>query len=727
MSMNSEKMALPQDVVYVKSLTLKTITGPDNWQRHKPTPVTLSIECRTSVALAGSTDHLPYSLHYGTMCKLVSDYVENGDFKNLEALAEGVAGVTLGEGCGAEWVRVRVEKPRALLRADAAGLEIVRRKDGKRECEDMVFIDNLRLVTIIGVNPWERVEKQNVFIQLELYKPIPALNGHTSKIGHGYDFRTTVHTITDHIEQSDYKTVEAFVTAIAKIACLDCGVQKIKVTAEKPSALTFAYAAGVTITREASFFASAEKEGSKAVNENGVHERREDVYVALGANIGDKASNINAALKALEKRGIKIVQTSSLYETAPMYVTDQPSFLNGVARVSIPTGMTPHGLLNELKAVEDECGRVKTVEKGPRTVDLDIVLFGNEVVNTDDLIVPHKGMLERGFVLKPLADLAPGLAHPLTSTTIASHLSALPDKDVDEMKAYLPLPRERVLKLDPLRRKVPTTVMAILNLTTDSFSDGGKHSLKDEDVVRTVKQMIEDGAGIIDVGGQTSKPGAVEVPVEEEVERVVPAIKAIRAAGIDVPISVDTYRAQVAKAAVEAGADIVNDVSAGTLDVDMFKTMAELDVPVCLMHMRGTPETMNSMTTYEGDLVDVVGQELEARVREAEEAGVKRWNIILDPGLGFAKTASQNLELIRRFYELHSRPAFVGMPWLIGPSRKKFVGRVTGEEGDRKWGTSAVVGASVHAGADIVRVHDVKEMGMVVKMFDAVRGAVKPE
>jgi 2-amino-4-hydroxy-6-hydroxymethyldihydropteridine diphosphokinase/dihydropteroate synthase len=189
----------------------------------------------------------------------------------------------------------------------------------------------------------------------------------------------------------------------------------------------------------------------------------------------------------------------------------------------------------------------------------------------------------------------------------------------------------------------------------------------------------------------------------------------------DVAVSVDTYRAEVAREAIEAGAHIVNDVSAGLMDPDMLKTVAQLGCTVCLMHMRGTPETMNSLTTYPDGVVETVGRELLERVREAEAAGIRRWRIILDPGIGFAKTQEQNLELLRRLRELRSTPGLHGLPWLVGVSRKAFVGRITGvkEASQRAWGTAAAVTAAIQGGADIIRVHDVEEMAQVSKMADA--------
>lgn len=264
--------------------------------------------------------------------------------------------------------------------------------------------------------------------------------------------------------------------------------------------------------------------------------------------------------------------------------------------------------------------------------------------------------------------------------------------------------------------------MSILNLTPDSFSDGGLHTpttLKD-----TILSHIASGATILDIGGQSSSPGTPDISASEEIARVVPVIQLIRSLpeAADVAISIDTYRASVASAATEAGADIINDVSAGLLDPEMLSVMARSGKSVVLMHMRGSPATMTTLTSYPEGLIPTIAQELLSRVAAAEAAGIRRWRIILDPGIGFAKTQDQNLEILRRLDELRAWPGLQGLPWLVGSSRKGFVGRITGvkEPRARVMGTAATVVAAVVGGADVVRVHDVEEMAQVVMMSDAI-------
>ncbi len=257
-------------------------------------------------------------------------------------------------------------------------------------------------------------------------------------------------------------------------------------------------------------------------------------------------------------------------------------------------------------------------------------------------------------------------------------------------------------------------VMGILNLTPDSFSDGGRFETL-QALVNAAATMAKD-ADILDLGGESTRPGAKPVPVGEEIRRVVPAICAIRDAGITTPISIDTRNAETARAALAAGANMVNDVSALTHDPEMAPLIAEAGVPVCLMHMKGDPRTMQINPHYD-DVVAEVRAWLFARVRAAEEAGIPRSRIIIDPGLGFGKTLAHNLALLR------SLPVLVelGLPVLIGASRKSFVGRITGVErpADRVAGSLATALFAVMQGARIVRVHDAAETRQALAMWQA--------
>lgn len=270
-----------------------------------------------------------------------------------------------------------------------------------------------------------------------------------------------------------------------------------------------------------------------------------------------------------------------------------------------------------------------------------------------------------------------------------------------------------------------TLLMAVLNVTPDSFSDGGAHSATDPTaLLERVKAYIHVGVSIIDVGGESTRPNAEPVTEAEELSRVVPTIKLIRSLpeASSVAISIDTYRATVAEAAVNAGADIINDISAGLLDPNMLPTMARLQKTVMLSHTRGTPKTMNKLTHYSDGVIAGIQSELAERIRAAEQAGVRRWRIVVDPGVGFAKTHDQNLTILRNLDQLKQAEELQYMPWLVGVSRKAFIGRITGikKADERTWGTAAAVTAAIGGGADIVRVHDAKEMAQVTRMADAI-------
>ena len=261
-----------------------------------------------------------------------------------------------------------------------------------------------------------------------------------------------------------------------------------------------------------------------------------------------------------------------------------------------------------------------------------------------------------------------------------------------------------------------TLVMGVLNVTPDSFSDGGRFA-STEAAISHAREMVRDGAAIIDIGGESTRPGAARVEIDEQIHRLVPVILGL----VDLPalISVDTTRATVARAAVEACANLVNDISGGLDDEQMLPTIARLGVPVILMHMRGQPATMQSMASYADVLADV-RRHLMERLTAARAAGVDFDRVLLDPGIGFAKTADHNLELMRRLGELTS----LGRPLVLGTSRKKFIGTITGEDqpSNRLFGTAATVGWCVANGASIVRVHDVSPMVKVVKMVRAIAG-----
>ena len=267
--------------------------------------------------------------------------------------------------------------------------------------------------------------------------------------------------------------------------------------------------------------------------------------------------------------------------------------------------------------------------------------------------------------------------------------------------------------------------MAILNLTPDSFSDGGLHTSHPSKLLSTLRSMVSDGATIIDIGGQSTRPNAPQCLPSEELARILPAIQFIRLRSEfdKIAISVDTYRASVAVEAVKAGANIINDVSAGTLDPEMLPTVAKLGCTIILGHMRGNPSTMSQLTDYPEGVVAGVRRELAERVRAAEQAGIFRWHLIVDPGIGFAKTQTQNTILLGSLQNMRRAcDELKHLPMCVGVSRKGFIGNITRVESpkERILGTAVCVIAALTQSADIVRVHDVKEMSQVVKMGNAI-------
>jgi dihydropteroate synthase len=262
-----------------------------------------------------------------------------------------------------------------------------------------------------------------------------------------------------------------------------------------------------------------------------------------------------------------------------------------------------------------------------------------------------------------------------------------------------------------------TWIMGVLNVTPDSFSDGGRFRSPDEAVAHALRQF-EDGADIVDVGGESTRPGGAPVPAADEIRRVVPIVQRLREQGAGL-ISVDTTKAAVAREALDAGADLVNDVSGFRFDAAMAPLVAARGVPAVVMHLRGDFAGMHRRPSYD-DVAAEVASELRERMEEASRAGVRAERIVLDPGIGFAKEAAHSLEVLRRLPEL----AVLGRPLLAGPSRKSFIGKVLDlPVGERLWGTAAAVAACVLGGAHVVRVHDVREMSQVARLCDAIVGS----
>ena len=289
-----------------------------------------------------------------------------------------------------------------------------------------------------------------------------------------------------------------------------------------------------------------------------------------------------------------------------------------------------------------------------------------------------------------------------------------PPEAVTASGTGLPPLRCRRFPLDVAAR---TQIMGVLNVTPDSFSDGGRY-LDPGRAVEHAHRMVEEGADLIDVGGESTRPGAQPISVEEELRRVLPPVRRL-AGELRVPLCVDTYKAEVAAAALAEGCDLINDISGLGFDPRMASVVAEAGAGLVLTHIRGTPGTMHEDPRYT-DVVGEVREVLRGRIRLAEAHGVHPEAIAVDPGIGFGKRVEHNLLLLERLSELK----ILGKPMLVGPSRKSFIGTVLGlPVEDRVEGTAAAVAVAIWQGAQIVRVHDVRVMVRVARMTDAMRRA----
>ncbi|KAJ1703805.1 hypothetical protein LUZ63_003584 [Rhynchospora breviuscula] len=447
----------------------------------------------------------------------------------------------------------------------------------------------------------------------------------------------------------------------------------------------------------------------------------QEIVIALGGNVGNRIQNFNEALRLMKNYGVTVTRHGCLYETEPTYVTDQPKFLNSAIRGT--TKLNPHDLLTVLKQIEAELGRTSGIRYGPRPIDLDILFYGNLRVNSENLTVPHERIWERPFVLAPLMDL---LGSSGENDTVAAWHSFANCKnglfDIwNKLGGESSIGNEGIKRVLPLGDQLvdwskKTHVMGILNLTPDSFSDGGKF-LEARDAVSHFKSLISEGADIVDIGAQSTRPFSERLTVDQELDRLIPVLDEI----INIPeskgiiLSVDTFYADVAAEAVSRGVHVVNDVSGGTLDPQILGVVASLGVPFITMHMRGDPSTMqNHDNLHYGDVCKEVASEFYQRVSAAELAGIPLWRIVADPGIGFSKNCEHNLELIsnlpsvRREIEKFSLGAS-RVPFLVGPSRKRFLGEICGklDPAARDPATVAAVTGAILGGANIVRVHNV--------------------
>jgi 2-amino-4-hydroxy-6-hydroxymethyldihydropteridine diphosphokinase/dihydropteroate synthase len=409
-----------------------------------------------------------------------------------------------------------------------------------------------------------------------------------------------------------------------------------------------------------------------------------DIYLGLGSNIGDRRAHLARALERLPAFGIRVARVSPVVESPAMLPDDAPTewnqpFLNLAA--SCQTDASPDSVLDALKTIERELGRVDRGRWAPRPIDLDLLLYGREILSTQRLRIPHPGILERAFVLTPLVALDPHLTIPGHGTrTVLEHAR--------DGRQHLPL------------------WMGIVNLTPDSFSDGGE--LTDApSVAARVASLVAAGAELIDLGAESTRPGATPLTADDEWARLEPALGPLvdryRGATLRPRVSVDTYHAQTARRALALGADIINDVSGLTAPA-MLELAATSGAEWVAMHNLGLPADKARTLPPGEDPTAAVERWLEQRLTEWRRAGLDPRRIVFDPGVGFGKNALQSLRLmrdVRRFERF-------GLRVLVGHSRKSFMHHVTAA--GRSERDLFTIGASLRlcdAGVDILRVHDV--------------------
>jgi len=515
-----------------------------------------------------------------------------------------------------------------------------------------------------------------------------------------------------------------------------------------------------------------------------------DVCVAIGSNLGAKDEeggggggeeesnasssrfqHFHTALRLLEERGFQIKKLAGVYESKPMdtLIENQPKFLNSAVVLGHPREWSILECLKKMKDIEREMGRdVHNTDKGPRVIDLDILFSEKEPMVRYDppsfsyekfwLEVPHRRIKERAFVLAPIADLTEKMDFDKNgdvSITMANQMTAMAklwrkkEKKVlqttnfegneDDVLLQRVVPFKRNMKLEPYEKR--SRIMGVLNVTPDSFSDGGVFNTSVSTALRRAEQLVDEGARIIDVGGQSTRPGASRVSAADEIARVAPVLKAIcerfKNDPRNVAVSVDTFYGEVVKAADEIGVDIINDVSGGDWDAEMLSAVANTKVPLAyiLSHQRGSPDIMDENASYEiGSVAKTVGDEISSQFfQKILPSHISAWRCWIDPGFGFAKSEGQCVELLSDLQEVRASLARNGCgglaqaPMLVGMSRKRFVGNmIVDEKGEdvpketRDIASAAAAVVALMNGANAIRAHDVKLHAGVARVADAV-------
>ncbi len=413
------------------------------------------------------------------------------------------------------------------------------------------------------------------------------------------------------------------------------------------------------------------------------------VILGLGSNLGDREMFFGTAIRALEQQQVlKNIARSAVYESDALMPEGAPEswnipFLN--MAIGGETSLAPLDLLRAIKAIEAEMGRKPDhAFWGPREIDIDILTYENVTMAEDTLHIPHRFIAERPFALLPLLDIAPNWAFPdgRKGTDVAN---TFPN----------PMPCNT-------HKKISTQCVGILNITPDSFSDGNLY-LKPEEAVHHAQQMVNDGARVIDIGAESTRPGATPLRPDEEWRRLKPVLEALQKYGLSAQISVDTRHAGTAAKALELGAAWINDVS-GLSTPAMLDAVKHSTCKLVLMHNLGVPASKDFLLPDDVDVIATLIAWFNEKIKYCEDAGIARSRLILDPGIGFGKTAEQSLQLIKRVSELKA----LGLPLLYGHSRKSFLAMLTQKPASERDAETALITGYLAANkVDYVRVHHV--------------------
>ena len=411
-----------------------------------------------------------------------------------------------------------------------------------------------------------------------------------------------------------------------------------------------------------------------------------NIYLGLGSNLGDRKDNLRRALTMLQLAGANLLRVSPVIETPALLPKGAPwewntPYLNLVAECD--TSLTPAGLLGHIKRIQSALGRDNKSRWSPRPVDIDILLWRDEIITTDDLTIPHKDLHLRHFVLTPLIALNPQLTIPGRGTNTVLQWSLA-------LQHHIPL------------------WMGILNITPDSFSDGGTNNSLAAATV-TIKQMVDWGATILDIGGESTRPGAETIAPATEWQRVAPVIDVIQSEYSGDPlrpqISLDTRNPQVAQQAMELGVDYINDVG-GLTDPAMLELAADNSCQWIAMHSLSVPADPAVVLAANADPVAEVNDWISKQMEAWDRAGIAKSNVVIDPGIGFGKDPLQSLKLLQSVHSLRTH----GLRLLVGHSRKSFMKQFSGSEVHER--DMVTVGSAMQLcqqGVDIIRVHNIPD------------------